>query len=457
MRSQRIVLSGALLMLLAVVAGCAPRTPPATAATHPRFPEFVYPAIDPAVAPELAERQREAWGWLQAGELRRAERTWSGVLEDVPQSAPALAGMGYLALARDDANAALARFEEALAADPGLAAAHAGKGQSLLRLGRSAEAAAAFEAAQAADPALNYADRIAALRFRGTQEAVERARTAAAAREWETARAAYQEAIAASPDSAFLLRELAAVERQSGQTEQALAHVTRAIELDPSDRASYVTLGELREQAGDLEGAERAYEAARRLEPGDGIEERLAKVRQTLEFSRLPEAFRTIGSREAATRGDVAALFGVRLDDLLQASSNQSAPVVTDSREHWAMPWILDVLRAGIMQPFPNHTFQPDLPMSRSDFAEAIARTLELIAARQPGTDGAWRQARPRFTDLTPGHPAYPAASAAVAAGVLQPDKDGAFEPTRTVRGTEAIEAVTRLQQLAGYASAPRP
>ena len=460
MNASRLALAHvASVALVATLAACAPRTPPATATTAPRFPEFVYPALDPTLSPDLAERQREAWGWLQAGELRRAERTWSGLLRAAPETAAALAGMGYVTLARDDAEGALARFDEALGADPQLAAAHAGRGHALLQLERPAEAASAFEAAQAADPKLDYSGRIAALRFRGTQAAVARARMAAAEGQWESATVAYQQALAASPESAFLLRELAAVERRSGRTEDALAHITRAIELDPADRAAYVTLGELREEAGDLEGAVRAYEAARTLEPGGGIEERLAALRDAVELARLPEQYRSIVSQEAVTRGETAALFGVRLDDLLSTASTQSAPVVTDGRDHWATDWILGVMRAGVMQPFANHTFQPDLPMSRGDFAQAVARILELIAAQHPGEDASWREARHRFTDLLPGHPVYQSASIAAAAGILPPTSDGAFEPTRPVTGAEAVEAVNRLRRLAGPAkrSAQRP
>ena len=61
----------------------------------------------------------------------------------------------------------------------------------------------------------------------------------------------------------------------------------------------------------------------------------------------------------------------------------------------------------------------------------------------------AWQSARGKFSDITQGHLAYPAASVAVAAGVMNPAADGSFQPARIVTGAEAVEAVARLQAMA--------
>ena len=77
------------------------------------------------------------------------------------------------------------------------------------------------------------------------------------------------------------------------------------------------------------------------------------------------------------------------------------------------------VARAGVMEPFANHTFQPRTVVRRVDLAQAVAR---LLAARRRAASGAakaWETARLKFSDLSPSHLAYPAASAAVASGVL--------------------------------------
>ena len=67
----------------------------------------------------------------------------------------------------------------------------------------------------------------------------------------------------------MLYRELAGVERRAGLVAEADAHLARALELDPTDRATHVLLAEVREETGDYDGAIASYEAALRLEPSD--------------------------------------------------------------------------------------------------------------------------------------------------------------------------------------------
>jgi hypothetical protein len=101
------------------------------------------------------------------------------------------------------------------------------------------------------------------------------------------------------------------------------------------------------------------------------------------------------------------------------------------------------------MEPFANHAFQPRAIVRRADLAQAAARLLARIAARRPGQKPPWDGVRLKFSDLSPGHIAYPAASAAVAAGVMNTGADNAFQPSRPVTGPESIEAVEKLAAIA--------
>ncbi len=63
---------------------------------------------------------------------------------------------------------------------------------------------------------------------------------------------------------------------------------------------------------------------------------------------------------------------------------------MTDTRGSWAGPWILTVTRAGVMEAYPNHTFQPGAVVRRADLAEAARRVLSLIAAEKPALASSW-------------------------------------------------------------------
>jgi hypothetical protein len=126
---------------------------------------------------------------------------------------------------------------------------------------------------------------------------------------------------------------------------------------------------------------------------------------------------------------------------------------MTDVRDHWAAPWILQVVRAGLMEPLPNHTFQPDGRVRRGDFAAIAGRALNALAAARPqeNTD----VPRPDISDVPAGSPAYPAVARVVGAGVLRLE-NGAFEPQRPLTGAELIAGAVRLGTLAASPSSSR-
>jgi tetratricopeptide (TPR) repeat protein len=443
-----------LLAAVVLVSACAPKTVPAPVVTSPRFPEFTRPSVPPAYATSpAAVNASRGWAFLQAGDLRQAEREFTSALNAVPAFYPAEASLGYVELARKDAKAALAHFDRAieLGAPPPDVSTLVGRGQALLALNRDADAIAAFEAAIAADPAqTDLVRRVEVLRFRSVEQGLARARDAARAGRLDEAALAYMGAIASSPDSPFLYRELAAVERRKGSADAALEHFRKAIELDPSDARSLAQIGELLEAAGDFEGAAKAYSDSLALEPDPGVEARLEGIRARSALARLPAEYRAIDQAPQITRADLAALIGIRLAPLLQSARRGDTSLITDVRNNWAANWIMSVARAGVMEPFANHAFQPRTVVRRSDLAQSAARLLARIAVTNPGRAKTWQTARLKFSDLSPGHLAYPAASAAVAAGVMTTGPNNSFQPSKVVTGAEAIDAVAKIEALAG-------
>ena len=449
MRPRRRTLSLG-LALLALTAACAPKTVAVPPVVPPLFPEFVFPQPpDGLGTPAALERHDLGWRWLQAGDPRAAERNFSGALKDTPGFYPAEAGLGYAALARKDHKAAAAHFDRAVVGNPRYAPALAGRGEALLALGERELALQSFEAALASDPRLEtLRSRVEVLRFRGLQDDLAEARKLADSGRLREARAAYEAAIAASPQSPFLYRELAAVERRDGDLDGALGHAQKATELDPNDARSNVIVGEIYEARHEYDKAIAAYTAALTIEPGDELSARIEALRERAAFEAMPGEYKAIETAPAVTRGELAALLGVRLDALLKRTQARNAVVMTDTRGHWAAPWILSTVRAGLMEVYPNHTFQPYATLRRADLAHAASRALSIIAAERPRLAAAWRNQKRRFSDVSPGHLSYPAASLAVEAGVMTTREDGSFGLMHPVTGAEAVAAVQALEEL---------
>src|SRR5262249_45490515 len=148
-----------------------------------------------------------------------------------------------------------------------------GRGLALEALNRNTDALEQFRSALARDPSLaDIARRVEVLRFRGLERTLSDARQAAQSGRTDQAIAAYRSAIEQSPDSAFLYRELADIERQRGDADAALSHYRQAVAIDASDAASSARIAELLEASGDFEGALRAYGAALALGPDEQLE-----------------------------------------------------------------------------------------------------------------------------------------------------------------------------------------
>jgi tetratricopeptide (TPR) repeat protein len=443
--------SAFVVILLTLSAACAPRPVVLPPTTPPKFPDFIFPAAPAGLGtPAALERHDLAWRWLQAGDPRAAERHFNAALKEAEGFYPAEAGLGYAALARKDHKGAAQHFDHAVVANPRYAPALAGRGEALLALGEREMALESFEAALNADSRLEtLRSRVEVLRFRGLQDDLAEARKLADSGRLREARTAYEAAITASPQSPFLYRELAIVERRDGDLTAALTHAQEAAELDPNDSRSQILIGEIHESQRDFTKAVDAYSAALAIEPSEELSNRIEDLRERAAFDAMPAEYRTIESSPTVSRAQLAALLGVRLDEVLKRSRSRNAVVMTDTRGHWALPWVLSTVRAGLMEVYPNHTFQPETLVRRGDLALAASRALSAIAADNPRLAASWRNARRQFPDVSPGHLSYPAASLVVESGVMTTFEDGSFQLGRPVAGSEAVAAVRALEAFA--------
>ncbi len=443
----------ALVAAAAAAGACAPAPAPVVAPGAPRYPDYVYPAPPAALGTaDQAARLQDAWRFLQAGDLHAAERDFGDLLRKEPAFYPAQVGLGDVDLARAAYGEALARFESVLASAPAYAPALAGKGEALLGAGRSEDALQAFQAALAADAGLSgIRRRVEVLRFRTQEALVADARRAVDRGQLEKARQDYERALAASPDSPFLYRELAGVERTLGRLDAALTHAKKAASLDPSDAGAETVLAEVLVARREYDAALAALDRAAGIEPNDeALARRIDEVRELAANARLPMEYRAIPQAPAITRADLAALIGVRLAPLVAAAPQREGVFITDVRDSWAATWIMAVTRAGLMAVYANYTFQPGATVNRGQLAAVVSRVLGVIGRGHPALAERWRPSGRRFPDLPPSHLSYPAAAMAVAAGVIPVPDGGPFDLGRVVSGADAVSAVARLQALAG-------
>ena len=119
----------------------------------------------------------------------------------------------------------------------------------------------------------------------------------------------------------------------------------------------------------------------RLLAHGPGDEEARAgqrRAREGLESLAMPQEYRAIADAPRVTRADLAALLAVRVQALRRAGAGEPR-VAVDITGSWARDQVARVLALGLMDVYPNHTFQPGAIVRRVDLARAAARTLDVL------------------------------------------------------------------------------
>ncbi len=225
-----------------------------------------------------------------------------------------------------------------------------------------------------------------------------------------------------------------------------MRHADRATELESENANAYRILGEAHYAGGELAGAYEAYRMAAELNPTDvEIRQRLESIEREYEEENLPPDYLEIRDAERVTRAQLAALFYLELRSAFDRVPEGASVIATDIGTNWASTFIRRVLGVGILEVYPNHTFQPQGFVRRLELSEALARALERLApeAYRAAMDSS--RFEQNFPDLASSNPRYEAAALAVSLGLLMVSENGDFEPQGFVSGAAAVSAVEAL------------
>ena len=419
------------------LAGCATRAVPPV----PEGEDYLFAAPAPGeVSGDEAAALRAAWKDVIAGDTASAARRYEKLLQRRPGLAAARTGLAFARLRAGRLEEASSGFDAVLTDHPEDLPALVGAASAAVRRGDADAALAFYRRAQSVapeDPLVRK--RLAALRLQLTERHMGLAQAAVERGDAEVATREYATALEAAPEVAGVRLTLADLLVSRGDVPGALA----LLEADASgDRQVALRRASLLMEQQEFARAAEVYRGLLARDPADETARAGEKgARESLALLSMPEEYRRIHEAPRVTRADLAALVAVRVGALRRAGPGEPR-VAVDIGGSWAREYIARVLALGIMEPYPNHTFQPGATVRRVDLARAAARTLDRL--------GVSRGAAPVPADMSSSHLDFEAVERVLAAGLMGLAPSGGFEPWRPVSGSEAIDVVEGVARLVG-------
>ena len=429
---------GAVLALALFLPACSPRvqTPQVDDSDY-IFPELKRDEITSRDEKTL----RRAWDDVLTGQVARAEQAATKLLAGRPDLRPVRVVLGFAALRANRLKDSGTTFETVLTAEPNDVAALVGLASVRRKQGLLDQALPLYLKAERLRPRDGALSRRASeVKLAVAEAAIAQAGSLSAEGKKAEAIVMLKRVLDVAPELSPVRLELADLLVESGRRTEALSVLGAA---QDADRNIALRIASIRFEEGDLEGAEMALKRGLRdvAEDTEGAA-LLARIRERRASMALPEPLRVIGEAARVTRAELAALVVERVESLKSNKPVTAGEVASDLSRTWARPQVLRALDLGLMDVYPNHTFQPSGVVRRGELAVVAARVLDLAGW------GRSNAAAPR--DMSPSHLQYSSVVRVLGAGVMQNAASGAFEPWRIVSGAEAKAVVDALARLSG-------
>ena len=238
-----------------------------------------------------------------------------------------------------------------------------------------------------------------------------------------------------------LLNGAATAERDNRFSE-AEDRYRQALKIAPNEPALHIRLADILLKQNRTEEAEAERKAAEALVPAlvKPTEAESTKADDLEDLGRWGgdiDVFHRIRDAEAATREEVALLIVRYFPQVTEF--RQTPRIVTDIDNSLAKSEIQMVVGVGLMDPLPNHAFEPTAPVTRGDLARTLARLSRMIGI----SDSPSLPVSP--SDLAPTNAMYPDNQLVLASGLLTVGDSGSFDVSGRVSGPQAVRAAERL------------
>jgi len=254
--------------------------------------------------------------------------------------------------------------------------------------------------------------------------------------------------------------------------DDAESNFEKAIDIDPKSSASYYYMGEAYKVAYDFDKAGEMFKKVldindKYLIKANNHWKLVQKIQRAAPGSVIGKKIALI---DKITRADIAALFvqELRLEKLYKKRSPKrfdtsfkapskafaadrivKAKAATDISDHVLRTDIDTVLDIGVkgLEPYPDHTFQPDKLVSRASYAIMVEDILIKVSGNQKLATKYIGSTSP-FPDLRSDLPYFNAVMVVTTRGIMEAEDmtTGEFAPMYPVSGADALLIIRKLK-----------
>jgi tetratricopeptide (TPR) repeat protein len=429
-----------LLFALLLLSACAPKPAPVAepAADLPNPLQGIELAPNPDYQSGYAEYLR--------GDQKKARQKFFTVLQNAPDYYPANLALAYSYMAENNIEYAESYTRKAIETNQDYAQAHFLLSNILEGQQKYTSALEHLNEVARINPqyrGLGQAQNI--LKLKATEQYLNQGRELAETNPEEALRylkAAHNMA----PEVSQIPVEIATILLKQNNCREAVDYLRIAIENSPEDLAVKNQLADCLLQLEDYQQAKLLYEEIALQMPSDAaIQQRLDEIKKRIFIENLPAEYQSIPQAPEITRAQLAAYLAVNLETL-QKYRSENQQIVVDIIQHWAQSYIQKMVSLGIMDVYPNRTFQPNQPVTKLELAKVASRILEIVELSGKGQFPVNPQLI--IPDIPPGHLYYRLVARPLSAQVISLDGDERFHASRRVSGAEAMSVVNKLKAL---------
>lgn len=409
---------------------------------QPPTPSFFVENLPPSIVSELTLDERllveDAWKDLRNGKGNKAKERITHFRSESPVYQ---AGLAYAYFVLNDYAMAERLFKEALKDYPDMVLIHVGLAQIYSKTAREQQAFSEYREILKRDPdhpwaKPKYEDSKKSL----TEEALSEAKNFLAQGDREKSKEAFLRALHFSPDFIEAHLALARLFKEENKLQNALVHLKAASSNDSQNKDILKSYGEMLFEAKNYKESLEIYEKLQNLEPeNQEIKDRLQAIKNRLGIFELPSQYDAIPLAEAVSREEMAALLGVKFKDILEEPSIKP-PIIIDISTSWASKFILKAASLGILDVYPNHTFQPQKKVTRAEMADILNRLIENLKNKGYKFIQQIPPEMIQIQDVTPGHYYYRPITSLVSYNIMTLTRDKAFNPEMPVSGKDSIK-----------------